>query len=424
MAKLNMQHVREFVNTALEEDAMESPLARALLAALSALMDAEVSEVTGAGLGERTPARKAQRNGYRARRFDTGVGTLMLQVPKLRQGRSYLPSFLTARQRSDDALRMALASCYHQGVSTRKAEAIAQALGVDGVSKDQVSAIVAGLDPQIKAFQKRDLPACPYVFLDARYEHVREDHRVQKMAVMTALGVREDGGREVLGYAVRRVENAAWWGDFLDDLKERGLRGVQLVVSDAHEGLKKAIAQQLPEARWQRCKVHFLRNLGSRIPKQRRAALLSLAKTIFEQGSIDDARQQRAEVADVYRKANQHDAAAFLESADEVLTHMLFPKEHRTKLHSTNMVERLNRELKRRTRVVSIFPNRASLSRLVGALLLEEHEEWIVARRYISERSMARLKSTRQQLDELVPGASRLLDQGPPPPEHDLEAAK
>lgn len=419
MATHNMQHIEEFVNAALSDGAPEDPLRRALLAVLSAWMEAEVEERTGARLGERSDARQAQRNGYRTRRFDTGLGTLQLQIPKLRRGRSYLPSFLKARQRSDDALMAAIATCYHQGVSTRKAEAIAHALGVESLSKDQVSAMVAALDPQVEAFQQRELPACPYVFLDARYEHVREDHQVRKMAVLTALGVRWDGGREVLGYAVRRVENEAYWGDFLADLKRRGLSDVRLVVSDAHEGLKNAIARKLPAARWQRCKVHFLRNLGSRMPKKRRAALLSLAKTIFEQGSLDEARRQRKEVAEVYRKANQHDAADFLEQTDEVLTHMGFPQEHWTKLHSTNMVERLNRELKRRTRVVSIFPNRAALNRLAGALLLEEHEEWIVARRYISERSMQQLKDLGEQLDDAAPGASHLLS----PPQLD-QAAK
>ena len=411
MAHDNIRHLEALVEHVMNSGEVRDLLRQALSAALAGLMEAEVSELTGAGYRQRTGERRAQRNGYRSRRYDTGLGTLELQIPKVRQGRSYMPSFLKARQRSDDALMLALASCYHQGVSTRKAEAVAQALGVENVSRTQVSEMVKALDPQVEAFQDRDLPDCPYVWVDARYEHVREDHRVQKMAVMVAVGVRPDGHREVLGFAIQRVENEAFWSDFLSDLVARGLGGVKLVVSDAHQGLKKAIARRLPGAKWQRCKVHFLRNLGSRIPKRHRAALLTLAKTIFEQESQDAAREQRKEVARAYRKAGQHNAAQFLEEADEVLTHMEFPRKHWTKLHSTNMVERLNRELKRRTRVVSIFPNRSALGRLVGALLLEEHEEWTIGRRYISEQSMGLLKDTAEQLEDLAPGASLLLDQ-------------
>lgn len=316
----------------------------------------------------------------------------MLRIPRVRDG-SYMPSFLKARQRSDDALMVALVECYQRGVSTRKAEAVAQALGVERISKSTMSRLLAALDPQVDTFRKRRLPSCPYVFVDARYENVREDHRVQKMAVLVAIGVREDGAREVLGFAVAPVENEAYWEDFLQDLRKRGLSGVRLVVSDGHEGLKIAIGRVFPGARWQRCKVHFLRNLGARIPQKRRPALLALAKTIFEQETLDDAFAQRAQVAEAFRRAGQADAAELLESSDEILTYLSFPLEHRTKLHSTNVVERLNRELKTRTRVVSIFPNRASLVRLVGALLLEEHDEWIVGRRYISEQSMKALRS-------------------------------
>ena len=384
-------------------------LRKALEAALSAIMEVEDSERAGAEYGERSETRLARRNGYRTRSFQTGLGTSVLEIPKLRQG-SYLPSFLRSHQRSDDALVLAVAECYHQGVSTRNVEAIAQALGVESLSRSTVSRMVEVLDPQIEAFRSRPLGRYPYVFLDARYEFVREEHRVRKMAVLVAIGVREDGLREVLGYAVARVENEAFWGDFLQQLRQRGLAGVELVVSDAHEGLKAAIAKHLPGARWQRCKVHFLRNLSERIPPKKRPALISLAKTIFEQETAQDARQQRRLVADIYRRAGLEEAADFLESSEDVLTYLDYPTEHWTKLHSTNALERLNRELKRRTRVVSIFPHRQSLERLVGALLLEEHEEWMVGRRYISERSMRLLKSTADELDEMVPGAGALLE--------------
>lgn len=331
-----------------------------------------------------------------------------MAIPKLRRG-TYFPSFLRSQQRSDDALCLALVECYQQGISTRRAESVAAALGVESLSKSSVSRMVERLDPLVKEFRERRLPACPYVFVDARYEHVREDNAVRKVAVLIALGVREDGGREVLGFSTARVENEAWWSDFLHDLVRRGLSGVQLVVSDAHEGLRRAIAHVLPAARWQRCKVHFLRNLGGRVPRKKRPALLSLAKTIFQQDCLDDALEQRRKVAAVFRDAGQDKAADFLEGANEVLSHMSFPPEHWPKLHSTNVVERLNRELKRRTRLVSIFPNRAALERLTGALLLEEHEEWIIARRYIAEVSMAKLKTPEDQVEAIAPGAAALL---------------
>jgi transposase-like protein len=371
-------------------------------------MEAEVSEVAGAQYGERSESRLTRRNGYRTRSFQTGLGSSVLEIPRLRQG-SYLPSFLRSHQRSDDALVMAVAQCYQQGVSTRNVEAIAQALGVESLKRSTVSRMAQRLDPQVEAFRTRALPECPYVFVDARYEFVREDHRVRKMAVMVAVGVRFDGVREVLGYGVARVENEAFWMDFLSDLRRRGLTGVRLVVSDAHEGLKAAIRKAFPSARWQRCKVHFLRNLAGRIPRKKRPAMVSLAKTIFEQDSPDEARLHRQLVVDIYVKAGLHEAADFLEQSEDVLTYMEMPPEHWSKLHSTNALERLNREIKRRTRVVSIFTDRKALDRLAGALLLEEHEEWMVGRRYIAERSMKLLKSHSEQLDELVPGAGALL---------------
>ncbi|RMG71564.1 MAG: IS256 family transposase [Bacteroidetes bacterium] len=408
MAEISMRHIEEFVKRVMSGEDLGQLLRTGLEAALSAIMEGEISEQLGAGYHERSDGRQGYRNGYRRRRFDTGLGTTELKIPRPREG-SYFPSFLKSRERSDGALQTALVECYEQGVSTRRAEAVAQALGVDSISKSTVSRLVKVLDPAVKAFRERELSRCPYVFVDARYEHVREDHAVRKVAVMVALGVREDGGREVLGFRTARTENQAWWGDFLKDLKRRGLDGVKLVVSDAHEGLRRAIGEVLPEAKWQRCKVHFLRNLGSRLPKKKRPGLLALTKMIFEMETLDEARVQRRKVATLFREAGHHDAADCLEGADEVLTYLEFPEAHRSKLHSTNVVERLNRELKRRTRLVSIFPDRASLERLVGALLLEEHEEWMVSRRYISERSMASLKSPEEQLEALAPGASELL---------------
>jgi transposase-like protein len=404
----NLRPVEALLDEILAENGVDDTLRRGLEAFLAAVMETEVTELAGAPLGARDASRTAYRNGYRDRKFQTGLGTHELRIPKLRQG-AYMPSFLKSRQRSDDALMLAVAACYHQGVSTRNVEKVAQALGVESLKKSTVSAIVANLDPQVDAFRKRPLGRFPYVFLDARYENVREDHAVRKVAVLVALGVREDGAREVLGYGVSRVENETYWRDFIGGLVQRGLAGVKLVVSDAHEGLRRAIEKGLPGARWQRCKVHFLRNLGGRIPRKYRPSFLALAKTVFAFDTRAEAEKQRAEVAAVFRKAGREEAAAFLEASDEVLTYLDFPLEHHTKLHSTNVVERLNRELKRRTRVVSIFPNRASLERLIGALLLEEHEEWLVARRYISERSMKKLLTPQELLDGEVPGAGGLL---------------
>ena len=408
MTDTTLRHVQALLEEIRSDEMPKNILRRALEAVLGALMEDEVTGETGAGYKERSELRVVRRNGYRDRTLHTALGTSVLQIPKLRQG-SYMPSFLKAHQRSDDALVMAVAECYHQGVSTRKVEAIAQALGVESLKKSTVSRMAEALEPQVEAFRQRKLPSCPYVYVDARYEHVREDHRVQKMAVMVAIGVREDGAREVLGYRVARVENEAFWADFLLDLVKRGLSGIRLVISDAHEGLKKAIGKAFPSAIWQRCKVHFLRNLSGRIPRKKRPALVSLAKTIFEQDTAEEARQQRELVADFYRQAGMHEAADFLDDSEDVLRYMDTPPAHWTKLHSTNVLERLNREIKRRTRVVSIFPNWKALDRLVGALLLEEHEEWIVGRRYISERSMNLLKTNADQLEDMVPGGGMLL---------------
>lgn len=403
----SLRHVNALVEDVLSGGDVSGLLRKALEAALAAVMEAEVSEQLGAAHGERSEERQGHRNGYRDRTFQTGLGTSTLRVPKVRSGH-YSPSFLTAYKRSDDALLAAVAACFHQGVSTRKVEAVMRELGVEHMKKSQVSEVVKRLDPQVEAFRTRPLGEFPYVWLDARYENVREDDEVHRVAVLVAIGVRRDGMREVLGVAVERVENEAFWEDFLAALLERGLSGVKLAISDAHEGLRKAIQKRLVSAKWQRCRVHFMRNLATRVGKRHQAACLALAKTIFAQESHAAALDQRHAVAEALRKAGQRSAADFLESTDDMLTYMLYPQDHWSKLHSTNVVERQNRELKRRTRVVSIFPNRDSLIRLAGALLLEEHEEWLVGRRYISERSMDQLYSPTEVLG-LVEDPTRYL---------------
>ncbi|MCB9672356.1 MAG: IS256 family transposase [Alphaproteobacteria bacterium] len=389
--------MEEFVDAMMDGRDIKAVLREGLVAVLHAVMENEATQVTGAEFGERSEERVTRRNGTRERSFQTGLGTIQLRIPKVRSGH-YTPSFLPAYKRSDDAVIAAVAACYHQGVSTRNVEAIMRELGVENMKKSQVSDIAKRLDEQVSEFRRRELGEFPYVWLDARYENVRENHAVRKVAVLVAIGVRRDGMREVLGFDVARVENEAFWEDFIGSLQERGLRGVKLCVSDAHGGLRAAIEKRLPSAKWQRCRVHFMRNLASRVTKRHRAPCLALVKTIFAQDSHKAALEQRTAVVEAFRKANQRDAADFLESTDDMLTYMEFPESHWPKLHSTNVVERQNRELKRRTRVVSIFPNRASLERLVGALLLEEHEEWLVARRYIAEVSMDALYTPAEQL--------------------------
>jgi putative transposase len=387
MANNSLRHIDGFVKSIVDNGETKEVLRRALEAALAALMEGEVSVITGAGHGEVSESRETHRNGYRERRLDTTLGTIPLRIPRVRTG-SYMPSFLSSNQRSDAALVAALVECFQQGVSTRKAEAVARSLGVESMSKSTVSRMLGTLDEQVKAYRERPLPECPYVFVDARYENVREDHAVRKMAVMVALGVRPDGGKEFLGFWVARVENEAYWGDFLADLRRRGLEGVKLMVSDAHEGLRRAIQRVYPGSMWQRCKVHFLRNLAGRLPRKKQPSVMALVKTVFAQDSQDEALVQRTAVAKLLRQMKCGEAADLLEGATEVLTYMQFPKDHWTKLHSTNVVERLNRSLKVRTRVVSIFPNKASVERLIGALLLEEQDEWLDGRRFISAQSM------------------------------------
>lgn len=393
----SLRHVQQFVEAMMSEDTVNNALRAGLEAILSAVMEAEVSAVTGAEHGERSGDRATNRNGYREREFQTGLGTSILRVPKVRRGH-YTPSMLTAYKRSDDALMAAVAACYQQGISTRKVEAVMRELGVEHMKKSQVSEIAKRLDEQVGVFRQRELSEFPYVWMDARYENVREGGGIKKVAVLVAIGVRRDGMREVLGFAVSPVENEAYWDDFISSLLQRGLHGVKLAISDAHQGLRLAIEKRLPSAQWQRCRVHFMRNLGTRISKRHRPACLALAKMVFAQESYEEAIEQRGHVVRALRRAKQNPAADFLESTDAMLTYMHFPRGHWSKLHSTNVVERQNRELKRRTRVVSIFPNRASLERLVGALLLEEHEEWLVGRRYISESSMDALYTPADQL--------------------------
>lgn len=367
-------------------------LREAAEAMLRMLMEIDVKAKTGAGLGERSPDRLCRRNGYRERRLDTRVGTLDLPIPKLREG-SYFPSFLEPRRRSEEALFAVICEAYVKGVSTRKVEDLAHALGIDGISKSEVSRICARLDARVEAFRGRPLLGrYPYLFLDATYEKVRDDSgRVVSMALVVAYGVAETGEREVLGLDVCRSEDYAFWRSFLAGLVSRGLSGVALVVSDAHKGLRRAIEEVFLGASWQRCRVHFLRNLLSLVPKDGQGMVLAAVRLIFQQPDKARAREELRALADRLSGRLPRVTAALLEAEEEILAHMEFPAEHWRQISSTNPLERLNKEINRRTRVVGIFPDEKSLIRLIGAVLAEQNDEWAVSRRYMSRHSLARI---------------------------------
>ena len=356
------------------------------------LMEAEVSAQIGAERYARTEERTTQRNGYRPRPWDTRVGTLELAIPKLRSG-SYFPSWLEARKRGEQALVSVVAEAYVQGVSTRKVEALVQSLGIAGISKSEVSRMAVSLDTQVSAFRTRRLDAeYPYVWIDARYEYVREDHRVQSMAVVIAYGVRADGVREVLGLDIGLSEDVAVWRAFLQSLVARGVRGVKLVISDAHPGIKQAVKEIFLGAGWQRCRVHFMRNLLARVPKSAQAMVAATVRTIFDQPDRATAEAQLLQVVEALGERFPAVTQLLLDAEGEILSFYDFPPEHRRQVYSTNPLERLNKELKRRSAVVGIFPNRPAVLRLFGALLAEQNDEWlVVGHRYMSETSMRKL---------------------------------
>jgi transposase-like protein len=357
-----------------------------------ALMGAEADALCGAGYGERTPERVNRRNGYREREWDTRVGTIELALPKLRAG-SYFPEWLLQpRRRAEQAFVSVIADAYLAGVSTRRVEKLVQQLGVERMSKSQVSRLAKSLDQVVTDFRTRPLDGAPYPYLvlDALEVKCREGGRTVNVCVVHAVAVNRDGFRESLGLDVVTSEDGAAWLAFLRSLLARGLAGVKLVTSDAHPGLVDAIAATLPGASWQRCRTHFMRNLLTRVPKSAQGFVATMVRTIFAQPDADSVREQHRRVVAQLESRFPEAAALLDEAGPEILAFTAHPREHWRQLWSNNSLERLNREIRRRTDVVGIFPDRPSIVRLVGALLAEQHDEWAVCRRYLSVESITK----------------------------------
>jgi len=357
--------------------------ARLIGFAAQRLMELETEALCGAGHGERSDSRTNHRNGYREREWQTRAGSVELRIPKLRKG-SYFPGFLEPRRTAEKALTAVIQEAYIQGISTRSVDELVKAMGMEGISKSQVSRLCAEIDQRVQAFLNRPIEGeWPYLWLDATYGKARRDHHIVSVAVIVAVAVNTDGRREVLGMAIGSSEAEPFWTEFLRSLARRGLRGVKLVVSDAHEGLKAAIIKILG-ATWQRCRVHFMRNAMAHAGKSHRRIVSAWIGTAFAQDDAETACKQWRQVADQVRPRVSKLAALMHDAEVDVLAYMGFPAQHRAKIHSTNPLERLNGEIKRRSQVVGIFPNEPAVVRLVGALLLEQNDEWAVQRRYMS----------------------------------------
>lgn len=371
-----------------------------------ALLELDVSQHLHADRHERTAERTGQRNGYRERQWDTRVGTIELQVPRVRDG-SFFPTLLEPRKRAERALVAVVQEAYVQGVSTRRVDDLVQALGMQGISKSQVSRLCQELDEEVERFRTRRLEGPhPYVWLDATFVKVREQGRVVSQAVVIAIAVKATGEREVLGLDVGPSEDGAFWVQFLRSLVSRGLNGVQLVISDAHGGLKGAIAAVLQGAGWQRCRVHFIRNALALVPKSAAQMAAATIRTVFAQPDATSSHEQWRKVADTFRERYPRLAQLLDDAEADVLAYLAFPNDHWRQIWSNNPLERLNKEVKRRTDVVGIFPNTAAVVRLVGAVLGEQHDEWQVARRYFSAESLAKLSDAKEVIALPLPMAS------------------
>ncbi len=374
-------------------------------AVLQLLMEADVEGLIGAGRHERSAERLTYRNGYRDRRLDTRLGSLQLRIPKLRQG-SYFPPFLEPRRTSEKALAAVIQEAWIGGVSTRRVEELVQAMGLSGISKSQVSKLCKDIDERVSAFLERPIEGeWPYLWLDATYLKQREGGRIVAVAAIIAVAVNTDGRREIVGLGIGPSEAEPFWSSFLKGLVKRGLRGVKLVISDAHDGLRHAITRVLG-ATWQRCRVHWMRNALAHVPKGQHTMVAAAIRQAFLQADAEAARQTWRHVADQLRPRWPKLAALMDESEHDVLAYMAFPAQHRTKLHSTNPLERLNKEVKRRSDVVGIFPNEASIIRLIGAVLLEQNDEWLLQHRYMQIEAMAELVPSAIEPAKLPPQAA------------------
>src|SRR5438477_2452079 len=388
MAETKRMTAEQVVSYWLEEDGVDF-LRESLRWVVQQLMEVEVCELIGAEHGERSEERLTHRNGYRPRRWDTRAGEIELAIPKLRRG-SYFPSFLEPRRRSEQALVAVVQEAYVAGVSTRKVDQLVESLGLR-ISKSEVSRICQGLDEQVEAFRNRPLEGrYPYLWLDATVEKVRDGGRVVRKALVLAYGVHESGYREVIALDVGEAETEAFWRSFLRSLVERGLSGVQLVISDAHAGLKKAIGQVLG-CPWQRCSVHFLREALGYARREQQPMLAALLRPIFSAGAGEQARELVGEALERLRKPLPKIAALLEDAEDDLTAFYAFPADHWTKLRSTNPLERVNREIGRRTDVVGIFPNDRALIRLAASVVIEQNDEWLVGRRYLSAHSLEAL---------------------------------
>jgi transposase-like protein len=355
------------------------------------LIDLEAEEVIGAGRYERTPKRQTYRNGTRERQLETRVGKITVKIPKLRRG-SYFPSILEPRKRSEEALLAVIQEAYILGVSTRRMDELVQRMGLEGIDKSKVSRICKELDEMVDQFRERKLQThYPYIWLDAIVLNVRENHRVVKLSLGIAVGVDEQGERHILGLDLGAGESEVFWLEFLRSLKQRGLEESMLVISDAHSGLKAAIAQAFSGGTWQRCSVHFMRNVLAQVSHKDKKQVADAIKLIFDQPDQASAKVFLKKLAELMESRWPKVSRMLLEAKEDILAYKTFPSVHHRSIHSVNPLERLNREIRRRTRLVGVFPNRASVFRLVGTLLMEIDEDWRGGRRYMAQEGMNKL---------------------------------